>query len=324
MSASRIHSFSSRRHGITLLEVLVVIAIVAVLVVGLLPALSRARAAVNTLRCATNQQLVYQGLMNYQQKYVMQPNLSANRREDGVYAPGDPVSGSCIWGESYTSPGTNAYMGLGQLVAGSYVTLNEMFCPEYNENGEFGETPERRWNMRRFLFTVPYTAGGAAGNTFIQTYPGGDGLGLPQPQTAALYYRSHYLYRSGDWSYTSSFTATSGVANAKLAFLKSSTTGYNDKLILMDWRWWFHERSGSGLNETWGDGSVQFKRRADVNGGNILSSWSTSGGVTYNNAVSFYGAAANVPAGVSQTSAVRTLMSAYGCGYFDKFERAGR
>lgn len=315
MSSRPTHRSCYSSRGITLLEVLVVIAISAVMIVALLPALSRARGAVNTVRCGANQQAIFQALMSYQQTYIMQPNLSANRREDGVYAPGDPVSGACIWGETPTATGngTNSQVGLGQLIGTGYISLNEMFCPEFVENNEFSETPERMWSRRRFLFNVPYTAGGPAGNTFIMTYPGGDGLGLPQPQTAALYYRAHYLYRSGDWSYSSSFTATTGVANGRLAHLKSSTAGYNNKLVLMDWRWWFHERSGSGVNETWGDGSTIFKRRSNVNGGNILPSWSSSGGVSYSTNTS-----------VNPNSALRTLLSAYGCGYFDKFEQAGR
>lgn len=314
-------SVSSR--GITIIEVLVVVAITAVMVVALLPALSKARAAVNTLRCAQNQGLIFQALMSYQATYITQPHRSPNRREDGVYAAGDPVSGACIWGEGYTTPGVNVTMGQGQLISTGFLTLNQMFCPENNELQEFSESAERRWNVRRFLFSVPYTAGGVAGDNYIKAYPGGDGLGLPQPTTASLYYRSHFLYRSGDWSYTTSMSATTGVANGRVAFLKSSTAGFNNKIILMDFRHWYHERSGSGVNETWGDGSTIFKRNSNVNGGNILSAWRTYGAVTYNNAVSVYGAG-NVPAGVSLTSTVRNGMSWQGCAYFDKYEQAGR
>lgn len=312
------------RRGITLLEVLVVVAIASVMIVALMPALAKARAAVNTMRCAHNQSTIYQALMSYQATFITQPDRSPNRREDGVYAAGDTVSGACIWGEDYTTAGLNLTMGHGQLISSGLLTLDQMFCPENNELQEASETPERRWNARRFLFGIPYTAGGVAGDNFIKTYPGGDGLGLPQPNTASLYYRSHFLYRSGDWSYTTSMTATTGVANARPGFLKSSTAGYHNKIILMDYRHWYHERSGSGVNETWGDGSTIFKRNANVNGGNILSAWRTYGGVSYVNAVTYYGGAGNVPAGVSHTSALRNGMSWQGGAYFDKYEQAGR
>lgn len=298
-----------RVRGLTIIEVLVAIAIIAVMVASFLPQVTKARAVANTALCAANQHMIFNGLMGYQGDFIMQPNLSASRSDDGVTAPNDPQSGMCIWGQSYTNPGVNESMAHGQLLQGSYISLATLFCPENNDTGELSENPERRWFRRQFLYGIPYTAGGTAGDNFIKAYPGGDGLGLPQPTTASLYYRSHYMYRSGDWSYTNSMAATTGTASSSLSFLKSDAANYNNKIILMDMRHWYHERAGSGLNTTWGDGSTNFKRNSGVNGGVIPSAWRTYGGMNY---------------AASGTSSQRVAMSWLGCAYFDKWEQAGR
>ena len=118
---------SRARHGaaFTLVELLVVIGIISVLVGILLPTLSRARAAANTVKCSANLRSVGQGIAMYVANYRgTLPNsyIYEGMTNDGVtQTPAAATSGYVHW--SYHIYGTNQ------------VNLGAFTCPSLNDGG---------------------------------------------------------------------------------------------------------------------------------------------------------------------------------------------
>jgi len=106
-----------RRHGFTLVELLVVIGIIAVLVALLLPALSRARSRANLVSCSSNlRQIVAAAL-----EYSLDNRGYLPPRENAGFAPIGNNLASYTTLYYHTVTGQNSPSNLGALVVGGYL-----------------------------------------------------------------------------------------------------------------------------------------------------------------------------------------------------------
>lgn len=99
---------SHPRRAFTLVELLVVIGIIALLISILLPALSKAREAANTVKCASNLRSVGQGINNYIANYRGAIPASVvfsgmQLRGGQQYGPGGSQAAGDIWGRGYVN-----------------------------------------------------------------------------------------------------------------------------------------------------------------------------------------------------------------------------
>src|SRR6266478_1336108 len=85
----------------TLVELLVVIAVIALLIAILLPALNRARESANTIKCAANLRSIGQGIAQYVAEYRQTfpaSNFYAGLTLDGqTQGPQQPIQGYVHW-----------------------------------------------------------------------------------------------------------------------------------------------------------------------------------------------------------------------------------
>ena len=131
-----------RRQAFTLVELLVVIGVIAVLVAMLLPALTRARQAATTLKCAANMRQIGQMFGLYAADYPgfyppvnwkkdLDPNIPNTNSYGMVHCLG-PYMGQKHWaGSNRTAP----YIHL--FTAGDRATFarSVFVCPEYTPTG---------------------------------------------------------------------------------------------------------------------------------------------------------------------------------------------
>lgn len=133
----------SKRHGFTLIEMLVVVGITAVLVAMLLPALQKARNVAKQMACASNLRQMGIAIAAYaadNDGYI--PPWGGFFKQNDTYAPGDPrrstlttsewYNFSMVYGSGYRADGawTANYVGLFHLWVSGYIDKPEMFyCP---------------------------------------------------------------------------------------------------------------------------------------------------------------------------------------------------
>jgi len=152
------------RKGFTLVELLVVIGIIALLVAILLPALTKARRAANTVACASNLRQIVQAMMIY-------------ASENNNYIAGSPNT-------------TGAFL-FNPTPPASYPVFNsqytESYCPEISQIWDwqaplakvmgvsFNENPDLASRIQRFHFLMNYPAFKCPENQFLATEYSSDG-----------------------------------------------------------------------------------------------------------------------------------------------------
>lgn len=98
-----------QREGFTLVELLVVIGIIALLISILLPALSRAREAANTIKCASNLRSVGQGMAQYVTE-------NKNTYPPAYFYDGMRITGSAPSGVETPTGATSGYVHWSSLI----------------------------------------------------------------------------------------------------------------------------------------------------------------------------------------------------------------
>jgi prepilin-type N-terminal cleavage/methylation domain-containing protein len=159
-----------RRHAFTLVELLVVIGIIALLIAILLPALSRARAAAQTIKCAANMRTVGQAMMLYATN-----NKNAIVPAGITYADGTTSSWDLLleqYVENYTGNLTTSTAGV------SYETAPYFQCPEDNVVRTYSDVQYNKRSYAMIAAQPRYAQDGLA-------YPPTLGTGMVTQLTSA-------------------------------------------------------------------------------------------------------------------------------------------
>ncbi len=225
-AAARARSFPA---AFTLLELLIVTAIISLLAAVLMPALTAAREQGRRVSCAANLRGVAQGLAMYQQQNQLYPRVPLTGRavEVGTARESNPFEGA----PCQRSVTASLYL----LIRDYYCQAGQFICPSTTD-GEAAERPSSFWDFAdgtRISYAVqcPY------GNT-----PLGQGVG----GMAVLADRSPY------------FVESTGLRNAVAPV---DWGGGGNELDLLQGNSPNHLRTGQNVCDL--GGSVRFQRRAD-------------------------------------------------------------
>jgi len=147
-----------RGHAFTLIELLVVISIITLLIVILLPVLSRAREAANLTRCTSNLRQIFAGDVFYQ---------NDNRQ---WFVPND----RWVWQvATYTSTPPIAYRWSGYGQAARYRNAHPFKCPLVAQGTEY-DGPYLEGVMQ--ITTYEFDAAGTATYSCVSDYVAGTGV----------------------------------------------------------------------------------------------------------------------------------------------------
>lgn len=276
---------SRRMSGLTILEVLVVAAIVGVLVTSLIPAITAARARAGAATCSGNLHGINNSLGAYAADYsaytpVTLPTDAGDWYPD--YRWSSPlnagVSSNGIWGirscsipnvtqgwpPNPANPGHyNEALGLGVLVARDYTTINHMYCSATRNDGFLTDGDGfPAWKRRQF-FGLALTYWPSSSTYDGLDWLSANGTGVYGDNTNYLL-PATYSYRGGDWAkdivagnLSRNTSASSGFVYSKVEYCRTTTPGYTQRGQVIDYRGYLHAPLTGG-NVLWGDGSVNF------------------------------------------------------------------
>ncbi|MGD0140909.1 MAG: type II secretion system protein [Tepidisphaeraceae bacterium] len=152
-----------RLGGFTLVELLVVIGIIAILVAVLLPALSKARRAANTIACASNLRQIVQAMMMY-------------ATQNNGYIPGGPQSSAAFL---TASPSGTGAVGWNPLFGPDITSSTPFGCPGLSQTWDweapiatmmgasFNQAGDLKSRMQRYYFLNTFGAFVCPENQFL-------------------------------------------------------------------------------------------------------------------------------------------------------------